>query len=232
MATPEPLPFGAGKPSLADFIPGGNGELLAAVRALAQGAASVASLYIWGGEGAGKSALLAAACTEARRSGQAAYLVRDGEVPPPAGGLLAVDDVGDLEEEAQITLFDWHNCAAAGGHLLLAAGNAAPTALPLREELTSRLSAGLVFRLRALSDREKSQALAVWARQRGFTLDAPIAEVLLTQLPRNMHTLTAALGQLDEFLLRQKKPLTARIARLWLAQTAPADAACVHEEPL
>lgn len=232
----NPLPFTAPPPALGDFITGSNGELLAAVRDLAQGRGRHISLYIWGEHGSGKTSLLGAACREAKAHGQTIYHVRDGGcLPPPADGCLVVDDVETLDNEAQIQLFDWHNhraaaaaateaAEAAGGavpRFLLAAGTAAPGLGGLREELASRLAAGLVLRLQPLSDTEKNLALAAWAQRQGFTLDAPIAEMLLTRLPRNMHTLTAELAALDDFLLAEKKPLTARRCALWLAQRAP-----------
>ncbi|MCH9758113.1 MAG: DnaA regulatory inactivator Hda [Proteobacteria bacterium] len=224
---PTPLPFTATAATLDNLISGKNSELIAAVRKLATGQSNVSSIYLWGESGCGKSTLLRAACLHARGQQLATYFVAagdNGDILPPLGdGLLAVDDVHALPTSGQITLFDWHNRSTLPGQrqFLLASGTCAPTHLPLREELTTRLSAGLVFRLQTLSDDEKNKALSAWAERHGFTLQAEIADFLLTHLPRNMHTLTAYLTELDAFFLAEKKPLTLRRVSAWLKNRPP-----------
>lgn len=138
-------------------------------------------------------------------------------MPPPLPGVLAIDDVDRLEAAAQTTLLDWHYRATHGsGSYLLLASSLSPAELPLFEELRSRLAAGLVFRLRTLSDTEKRRALVAWAARRGFALPENTAALLLTRLPRNMKSLTAALADLDSFLLTERKPLTLRRVQKWL----------------
>jgi DnaA family protein len=47
-------------PSLDNFVPGANGELLARLRELAAGRCAEAVIYLWGAPGSGRSHLLAA----------------------------------------------------------------------------------------------------------------------------------------------------------------------------
>lgn len=221
------LPFASAPPALSDFVVGENDEILTAVRALAERRSDESSIYIWGDAGSGKSCLLRAACRHARERDLATYYVKISPpdappVPPPVEGLLAVDDVHQSEPEAQTALFDWHNRAAEKRRqYLLATGDAAPATLPVRDELKTRLSGGLVFRLLSLDDDKKQEALESYARRRGFHLPPEVAKLLLSRLPRNMHSLEAALDDLDNFLLAKQKPLTLRRAAAWLMARIP-----------
>ena len=218
------LPFTSSEePVLSDFIIGKNDDLLCAVRALAQGKLSDTSLYIWGEASVGKSCLLRAANRYARELGVDTYHAVStprmmDTVPPPLDGLLVVDDVDSLPLSAQATLLDWHNHAACRQRqYLLAAGSVAAERLPVMDALKTRLAGGLVFRLRQLDDSEKQKALAACAARRGFDLPPAIGNLLLSRLPRNMHSLDAALAELDAFLLARQKPLTVRQVNDWLA---------------
>lgn len=214
-------------PALSDFVVGANDEILTAVRALAERRSDESSIYIWGDAGAGKSCLLAAAARHARACGLPTYYVKisppdAAPVPPPVEGLLAVDNINLSPPATQITLFDWHNHASAHRRqYLLATGDAAPNELPIREELATRLSGGMVFRLLALDDEQKQRALASYAQRRGFHLPPEVARLLLSRLPRNMHSLEAALNDLDNFLLTRQKPLTSRRVAAWLMSRMP-----------
>ncbi|MGI9337400.1 MAG: HdaA/DnaA family protein [Gammaproteobacteria bacterium] len=210
-------------PRLADFISAGNEEALRAVQSLAAGQSAENSLYLWGAPGSGKTHLLRAAAAAAREEyGMRVFMPKNGDVPPPVAAFLIVDDVQLLGEESQTALFDWHNRATQkGGSLLLAAGVVPPPQLPLRGELSARLSGGLVFRLRALGDGDKRQALAGFAGRHYFSLPPEVADLLLTRLPRDMAGLTAALADLDSFMLAEQKPLTIRRANAWLASYRP-----------
>ena len=209
-------------PQLADFVSAGNEEALRAVQSLAAGESADNSLYLWGEPGCGKTHLLHAAAAAARKDGKRVFMPKNGDMPPPVAALLIVDDVQLLGEDAQIALFDWHNRAVQkGGSLLLAAGVVPPPQLPLRGELAARLSGGLVFRLRALGDGDKRRALAAFAGRHYFNLPPQVADLLLTRLPRDMAGLTAALADLDSFMLAEQKPLTLRRAHSWLASYRP-----------
>ncbi|MCZ7563552.1 MAG: hypothetical protein M5U08_06820 [Burkholderiales bacterium] len=101
---------------------------------------------------------------------------------------------------------------------LLAAGASPPGGLDLREDLRTRLGAGLVFQLHALSDAEKSAALAAHAAARGLRLGEGVLAYLLTHLPRDMATQSAVLDALDRYSLEQKRPVTLPLVREALAE--------------
>ena len=133
----------------------------------------------------------------------------------PFPGLLALDNAESLCAEDEVALFDWFN-RPRDSCFVIVAGRLPPSELPLRPELQTRIGGGLGFRLRALSDADKSRALALFAGRRGFALPDGIAERMLERLPRDMAKLTSALSDLDSFLTSERKQLTDRTLREWL----------------
>ena len=117
------------QPTLENFVPGANGELLARLREFHAGDVPDIILYLWGEKGSGKSHLLRA-----------------------CAGLHVVDAVEGLNEASQIALFNAINEANQSGGKVLVAGNAPPAQLPLREDLKSRLAWGLVYQVKPLAD--------------------------------------------------------------------------------
>lgn len=187
------------QPTLANFVAGRNAELLAVLRhALAGGGER--SIYLWGEEGSGKSHLLQA-CVAAALEAQRGAVYAQGGVPQMAD-MVAVDDVEQLDEAAQIELFDLYNRMRESGGLLLASGKASPLHLKLRDDLRTRLGWGLVYQVHGLSDEEKAQALTQHAQSRGFALPTEVTQYLLRHGRRDLPSLIAVLDALDEHSLR------------------------------
>lgn len=190
-------------PTLDNFVAGRNVELLSALRQALAAQQGERGLYIWGEEGAGKSHLLQAAVGAARASGLAATFAC-GEVPE-AAQVVAVDDVGRLDETAQIALFELYNRQRESGGMLLVSGLAAPAHLNVRDDLRTRLGWGLVYQIHALDDGEKTQALKQHALARGFELPVEVTTYLLRHGRRDLPSLLATLDALDEHCLRLKR---------------------------
>jgi DnaA family protein len=199
-------------PTLENFVAGRNAEAVQALRRLATGAAGERIVYLWGEVGCGRSHLLQAlAAVPGARMWRA-------EEASDAAGLTLVDDVGQLDEAAQIALFNRLNAVRARADVACAAaGDAPPGRLALREDLRTRLAWGLVYRLQPLADAEKAEALRAHAAARGLAVGAEVIDYLLAHLPRDMRTLAAALDALDGFALAHKRSLTVPLARQWLA---------------
>ena len=178
------------QPSLENFVPGANAELLARLRELRSGRFSEAVLYLWGAPGSGKSHLLSA-----------------------SGATRAVDDVEKLGEAAQIELFNTINEARESGGSVLAAGNAPPAQLPLREDLKSRLAWGLVYEVKPPSDEERAQFLRGEAARRGLKLPDEVIAYLLTRMRRDLRSLAQMLDRLDQYSLETKRPITLPLLR-------------------
>lgn len=199
------------KPSLDNFVVGRNAEVIAALRAIIGGSGEQ-FVYLWGDTGAGRSHLLQALGLDASQ----------GEVPfLDARRVYVVDDVDRLRESEQQRLFVLLNEIRSGGTArFVAAGNAAPMHLALRDDVRTRLAWGLVYQVHALSDDEKAQALSAHATSRGLGLPADVIEYLLTHLPRDMRTLVAVVDALDTYALSVKKALTVPLVRHWSEDAA------------
>jgi DnaA-homolog protein len=178
------------QPTLDNFVPGANAELLARLRELKAGKFADNVLYLWGESGSGKSHLLQA-CAAAH----------------------VADDVEKLDEASQIGLFNAINEARQSGAAVLAAGNAPPAQLPLREDLKSRLAWGLVYQVKRLSDEERSTYLRAEAARRGMQLPDEVVTYLLTRMRRDMRSLNAVLDRIDRVSLELKRPITVPLVR-------------------
>lgn len=187
------------QPTLDNFVAGSNLELLSALRhAMAGGGERC--FYLWGESGSGKSHLLQA-CVNAALAAQHSAVYARGSVPEIAE-VVAVDDVGQLDDAAQIALFDLYNRMRDSGGMLLASGTASPLHLGLRDDLRTRLGWGLVYQVHGLGDEEKARALAQHAQERGIVLPHEVTQYLLRHGRRDLPSLMALLDALDEHSLR------------------------------
>jgi len=187
-------------PSLETFVPGSNGELLARLRELAAGRCPEAVIYLWGAPGSGRSHLLKASAR---------------------AGLTLADDVEGLDGAAQIALFNAINEVRDAGGTVLAAGNAPPAQLALREDLRSRLGWGLVYEVKPLTDAEKAVYLHAEAARRDLRLSDEVVWYLLTHVRRDMPSLVALLDHLDRASLEQRRAVTLPLVREALRALEP-----------
>jgi DnaA family protein len=214
LALPEPPGFG-------NFLPGRNAELAAILPRFAAGALDETGILLWGAPAAGKSHLLAATVAHARSLGRAAqFHAHPGEVDAAAqvsaGLLVAIDRIDEADAQAAGRMFTLYNALKATRGRLIAAARAPLTALPLREDLRTRLGWGLVYEVLPLADADKPAALAVYARERGFTLSAEVIDYLLRHGRRDMRSLLATLAALDRRSLAAKRPITVPLLKQWL----------------
>ena len=199
------------QPSLDNFVVGRNAEVVAALRAIAEGGGEH-FIYLWGETGSGRSHLL-----------QALGLGVEHDVPAfdARRHLYVVDDVEGFNESQQRRLFVLLNEIRSDRTArFVGAGHNAPRHLDLRDDVRTRLAWGLVYQIHALSDDEKAQALSAHAASRGLTLPTDVIEHLLTHMPRDMRTLVAMVDALDTYAVAVKKPLTVPLVRHW-AEDAP-----------
>lgn len=211
------------QPTLANFVTGRNLELLSALRHALAGSSSERSFYLWGEAGSGRSHLLQA-CVRAALDMQRSAVYAQGSVPHMASEgpaeVVAVDDVEQLDDAAQIELFDLYNRMRDSGGMLLVSGTQAPLHLALRGDLRTRLGWGLVYQVHGLSDEEKVQALAQHAQSRGFALPPEVTQYLLRHGRRDLPSLMAALDALDEHSLRMHRAPSVPLLKEILQQQA------------
>ena len=215
LAAPEP-------PSLANFLPGRNEELLAVLPAFIAGQHNATGLLLWGAPASGKSHLLVAATALARERGLAARYIADpshlAEEQIGTDALLAIDRVDEADAAAAGRLFTLFN-ALQERHGRMIVGTRAPLAsLNLREDIRTRLGWGLVYEVLPLADEDKSMALAAYARERGLSLPGDVIDYLLRHGRRDMRSLLATLAALDRRSLATKRPITVPMIKEWLQQ--------------
>ena len=208
----------APEPTLEDYLPAGNAHAVQHLRAwLAQGAARAAEpIYLWGPPGCGKTHLLRALHGALAAQGEAAGWL-DAATPagtPFAGDWRAVfmDDVQAYDEARQHTAFNWFVNAAApeGGAALpvIAAGNAPPVDLPLRDDLRTRLAWGHIFELQHLPEADMRRALQRAAHARGLRLPDALTDYVLARHARDLSSLMALLERLDRYALELGRAAT------------------------
>jgi DnaA family protein len=184
------------QPTLENFVPGANAELLARLREFQAGKFPDIVLYLWGEPGSGKT-----------------HLLRACGVLRACAGPVVADDVETLDEASQIALFNAINEARQSGGRVLAAGNAPPAQLPLREDLKSRLAWGLVYQVKSLSDAERADIVRAEAGRRGMRVADEVIGYLLTRARRDLPSLISILDQLDRASLERQRPITLPLVR-------------------
>jgi DnaA family protein len=216
LAPPEP-------PRLSNFLPGRNRELLAALGSFIRGTGAEPSFFVWGAPGAGKTHLLRAAVALAADNGVASRYCAQAALIDADPALLdtrfiAIDRVDEADAAAAARVFTLYNALKQSGGRVVAASRTPLAALPLREDLRTRLGWGLVYEALPLADEEKPEALATYARQRGFDLSTEVIDYLLRHGRRDMPSLLATLAALDRFSLASKRAVTVRLVKEWLQQ--------------
>jgi DnaA-homolog protein len=199
------------------FASGLNGEPIAALR---EGGS--APLWLWGGEGSGKTHLLQAVCAAAGAAAAYFPLERSLALPPAALAgfencrVLCLDDVGAIAGDPQWeqALFRLFNEAAELGTRLIFAARAAPRGIDWSlEDWRSRAAACVVYQLRDLDDAGRLEALRLRAAQRGLQLPPETADYLLRRMPRDLPSLFEILDHLDEASLAAQRRLTVPFIR-------------------
>ncbi|MDE3736073.1 MULTISPECIES: DnaA regulatory inactivator Hda [Pseudomonas] len=208
--------------TFANFYPGANAAALGYVERLCEPDAgwTESLIYLWGGEGAGRSHLLQAACLRfEQRDEQAIYLPMDELVhygPEVFDNLeqcelVCLDDLHALagRPEWEEGLFHLFNRLRDAGRKLLLSASKSPRELGIKlPDLKSRLTLALVFQLHALSDEDKLRALQLRASRRGLHLTDEVGRFILTRGPRSMNLLFDLLDILDQASLQAQRKLT------------------------
>lgn len=196
----------------------GAAAAIAALRALAGGAAGLPHLLV-GPAGSGKTHLLLAACAEAQAQGRRALYLPlaslRGRLAQALEGLAAdlvcldeLDAVAGARED-EVALFHAHNrLRAEGGNLLYAArGN--PQALGLvLPDLGSRLGQCTRLHLDLLDDEGRRALLRQRASRRGLVLDEPVLDYLLRRVGRDPAGLARLFERLDRESLAAQRRIT------------------------
>ena len=177
-----------------------------------QSGLSAVPIYLWGGDGSGKTHLL--------RATQAALLDRGvsvGWLDPTLldardfnedWGAVLLDDVHLYNADQQHTAFNWFINAQTHQRGVLAAGHWPPSDLELRDDLRTRLGWGHVFQVQALDESERRAVLRQAADARGVFLGDEVMDFMLTRFSRDLGSLTELLELIDRYALETKRAIT------------------------
>ena len=213
-------------PTFENYVVGNNGAALQALMECRPGRA----VYLWGAPGSGRTHLLHAL----GNAEQAAYysaaqanstLQELATCDTFTVRTVAVDDVDQLDANGQAAVFAlynrWRETASTDqAFILVLAGSHAPVAMPVREDLRTRLGWDLVFRLEQLSDENRAQALQTRAHERGLSLSPEVISWVLTHYERDMSRLTALVDALDRYSLERHRAITLPLLKDLLASNA------------
>lgn len=223
--TPIQLPLGVrlrDDATFANYYPGANAAALGYVERLCEAEAGWAEslIYLWGGEGVGRSHLLQAACLRFEQRGESAVYLPLAEVVEYGPALLdnleqcelvCLDDLDAVagRSDWEEALFHLFNRLRDSGRRLLLAASSSPRELPVQlADLQSRLTLALVFQLQSLSDEDKLRALQLRASRRGLHLSDEVGRFILTRGERSMSALFDLLERLDQASLQAQRKLT------------------------
>lgn len=203
------------RPTLSNFLVGQNGQLVHELQQLRGKQGTSPFIYMYGPPGCGKSHLLRGVAAEL---GVNVVAGNNRFVFKPSEQALVIDNVEQLTPYSQVQLFNAFNSSLAEnkpGKIILASGF--PTAeLKLRDDLRTRIEAGLCLRVQPLSDNEKYEALQAMATSRGLQLSEEVIEYALRYFQRDMGSLMAVMDGLDRFSLEQQKPVSVNLLRHWM----------------
>ncbi len=219
-----PLSFQAPESAAFDnYIAGDNQQLIASLKNTRE-----PLVFIWGEKGAGKTHLLQAIVSHYQvQEMNALYLplqIDDDLSPEMLEGLevmdlVCLDDVHKVVGHCQWeeALFHFFNRIRENqGRLILAADNSAVNLVINLPDLKSRLSWGLTYQIKALSDVDKIEALKLRAHQRGFAMTDEVAHYLLKWASRDMTGLVKLLNKLDYETLAEQRKLTIPFIKQYL----------------
>lgn len=211
-----PLSFQAPEhASFENFISGANEQLLFSLQNEAE-----QLIYLWGKHGSGKSHLLQAITGDYLAKNKTALYfplqISEDISPQLLEGLEIMDLVCLDNIDAIVGNQDWEEALfhffnrirSSGGRLILAAQHSAPNVGIHLPDLSSRLSWGVTYQVKALEDKDKIEALKLRAHQRGFEMSDEVANYLMKHATREMTVLISLLEKLDYATLAQQRKLT------------------------
>jgi DnaA family protein len=172
--------------SFENFIIGDNFEAISIIKKFITDK-NLQFFYLWGVEGSGKSHL--------------SDVVKKDNI-------FVIEDIDIKNDIEQVEAFNIFNDCKENGKKLFITGANSPNNMGLRSDLASRLSWGLVYQIKPLTDTDKKLALLSHSKQKGMSCNENVIEYCMRHLQRDLHYLIATLDALDNWSLKMKKPIT------------------------
>ena len=221
----QQMPLGLGLPASAsfeNFEVGRNAEIVDVLCRPTQGQA----IYLWGEAGTGRTHLLHAVCREDGRHGRGVFYLPlreavDRLAPAVIEGIaglgrVCLDDLDAVAgrrdwEEAVFRLYN--ECRECHSQFIVTSRRPPAESTVDLPDLRSRLSWGLVYRLRALDEAGRARVMKRRAAERGLVLGDEVVAYIMQRWRRDLGALLELLDRLDEASLVAKRPLTIPFVR-------------------
>ena len=215
-------------PNLQRFFPGSNQAALEHLRLqVGDGWGTPRSpvpTYLWGEMGVGKTYLLRAVAEALREQGATVgWLDANTRFPSAFNerwSAVILDEVHFYNSVQQAAAFNWFvnatSPATGARRWVLAAGDAPPSDLKLRDDLRTRLGWGEIYQLHLLTEEQRRGVLKDEAQQRGLTLPDDVMDYMLKRFSRDLGSLMQLLDQLDRYALQTQRPITIPLIRSML----------------
>lgn len=210
--------------SFDNFLIGPNLAAFVSLKALASHSLPEQAIYLHGDAGHGKTHLLQAAVAWARQQGLRAQSLdarqtpdmhpEDTQGPPPH--LLVIDHLDSLDTAGQMEVFSLYNAQKERAAAILCAGSCPPAAMPLREDLQTRLAWGLTFPILPPEDEDKATLLRHRAAARGSRISEEVCRYLVTHSPRDLGSLVRLLYRLDHAAVAARRTINLPFVREYL----------------
>ena len=219
--------------SLESFYSSRNQPLIVQLKSLLAGTRAKRVLYLWGESGSGKTHLLNACCTAAGKASIKNLYVSLKQASGPENRpsvqpsrefkslskadkdtLVCIDDLQQIvgSEYGQKQIFSlYENITNIGNGVggIVVSGTSPLGSIGIAlKDLESRLSSGGAFKIYALNDDEKRNALKLRATRRGFALDDSVIWFIMSHYQRDTKSLFSLLDKLDSASLRAHRKIT------------------------
>ncbi len=213
--------------TFSNFIIGENGGLLQqlhdVVAVLEKNTDTVDSApginYLWSDSGTGKTHLIHGLCDYARTRDVVCHFLSLAETDietslneqPAAPQLFCVDNLQVISgvKNLEIAFLSFYErVKSAGGYLVTAARKPPKESGFSLDDLVSRLHAGSIWQVIAMSDSDKRVALQQRAEVRGFRLNNQVIDFVMSHFARDTVSLFALLDQLDRASLAHQRKVT------------------------
>ena len=209
--------------SFENFISGPNHAVVTALKYLPDEPGSFVFLY--GGEGSGKTHLLNALCIESRERQQRAFYLSLKRLPKGAIAslqglekldLVCIDDLHVIagDQAWEEALFHCFNRVREANGRLLVSSRERLSALELGlPDLASRLAWGLRLQLTPLDDHEKLAVINLHSDALGLNLPEEVQQYLLKRHDRSLTSLIHSVESLQQAAITHKRRITIPLAR-------------------
>ncbi len=200
-------------PKLDNFVVGPNAEAVSIAAAIGAGQVPARTVLFWGPPGSGKSHLLQSVAAQRADSHRWLSPAHPESFEPTAGAtVFLAHDIEQWPAEPLHRLFHLLNLLRPREDAtVLVCSPQPPAGMTIRDDLRTRLAAGLVIGIALLSDAEKSEAMQQHALAQGHKDIQPVCKWLLEHRARDIRALMSYLDALDQFALQTRRPVTLRL---------------------